>query len=130
MSFKKLALNDTYENFSYSRYLNEIGYTDTIIDVRSNRVRSLLGLNDANDAANNSTNFNEDNNRMLVNGGDSKEGAASAAAENKKKAAQGAVGENSKQQRGKTLTEEMMMETEAAVMANFDFLSSEVSYCL
>lgn len=29
----------------YFRYLQEIGYTDTIIDVRSNRVRSLLGLN-------------------------------------------------------------------------------------
>ncbi|KAI1287421.1 Striatin-3 [Halotydeus destructor] len=27
------------------QYLQEIGYTDTIIDVRSNRVRSLLGLN-------------------------------------------------------------------------------------
>ena len=26
------------------RYLQEIGYTDTIIDVRSARVRSLLGL--------------------------------------------------------------------------------------
>ena len=26
------------------QYLQEIGYTDTIIDVRSNRVRSLLGL--------------------------------------------------------------------------------------
>lgn len=25
--------------------MQEIGYTDTIIDVRSNRVRSLLGLN-------------------------------------------------------------------------------------
>ena len=31
---------------SFSRYLHEIGYTDTIIDVRSNRVRSLLGLHD------------------------------------------------------------------------------------
>lgn len=29
------------------QYLQEIGYTDTIIDVRSNRVRSLLGLNSA-----------------------------------------------------------------------------------
>lgn len=29
----------------FFRYLQEIGYTDTIIDVRSNRVRSLLGLN-------------------------------------------------------------------------------------
>merc|ERR1712071_167617 len=27
------------------QYLQEIGYTDMIIDVRSNRVRSLLGLN-------------------------------------------------------------------------------------
>lgn len=27
-----------------ARYLQEIGYTDTIIDVRSARVRSLLGL--------------------------------------------------------------------------------------
>lgn len=31
------------------RYLQEIGYTDTIIDVRSNRVRSLLGLNNNTD---------------------------------------------------------------------------------
>merc|ERR550517_1320917 len=29
------------------QYLQEIGYTDTIIDVRSNRVRSLLGLQSA-----------------------------------------------------------------------------------
>ena len=29
------------------QYLQEIGYTDTIIDVRSNRVRSLLGLNNS-----------------------------------------------------------------------------------
>ncbi len=27
-----------------SRYLQEVGYTDTILDVRSQRVRSLLGL--------------------------------------------------------------------------------------
>ena len=54
------------------RYLQEIGYTDTIIDVRSNRVRSLLGLNDEN--------INEDSNGgggnaggpggRMVNGGD------------------------------------------------------------
>lgn len=30
------------------RYLHEIGYTDTIIDVRSSRVRNLLGLNNNN----------------------------------------------------------------------------------
>lgn len=31
------------------QYLKEIGYTDTIIDVRSNRVRSLLGLSNFNE---------------------------------------------------------------------------------
>lgn len=30
--------------------MQEIGYTDTIIDVRSNRVRSLLGLNNNTDS--------------------------------------------------------------------------------
>lgn len=35
--------------FFFFRYLQEIGYTDTIIDVRSNRVRSLLGLNNNTD---------------------------------------------------------------------------------
>lgn len=28
----------------FSRYLQEVGYTDTILDVRSSRVRSILGL--------------------------------------------------------------------------------------
>lgn len=32
------------ESLLFCRYLQEIGYTDTIIDVRSARVRSLLGL--------------------------------------------------------------------------------------
>lgn len=27
-----------------SRYLQEVGYTDTILDVKSQRVRALLGL--------------------------------------------------------------------------------------
>ena len=30
--------------FAFFRYLQEIGYTDAILDVRSSRVRSLLGL--------------------------------------------------------------------------------------
>lgn len=30
-----------------SRYLQEVGYTDTILDVRSQRVRALLGNFDA-----------------------------------------------------------------------------------
>ena len=41
------------------RYLQEIGYTDTIIDVRSARVRQLLGLQ-------NNANAGED--RQMVNG--------------------------------------------------------------
>ncbi len=49
------------------RYLQEIGYTDTIIDVRSARVRSLFGLGNADS--------NEDGgkggkNAPTVNGGD------------------------------------------------------------
>lgn len=36
--------------FLFPSYLQEIGYTDTIIDVRSNRVRSLLGLNNNTDS--------------------------------------------------------------------------------
>lgn len=39
-----------------NRYLQEIGYTDTIIDVRSNRVRSLLGLNNNTETEENLTN--------------------------------------------------------------------------
>ena len=41
------------------RYLQEIGYTDTIIDVRSARVRQLLGLQPQNEG---------DDNRQMVNG--------------------------------------------------------------
>lgn len=47
--------------FSF-RYLQEIGYTDTIIDVRSNRVRSLLGLN------NNANSADEHNRTPALNG--------------------------------------------------------------
>lgn len=39
---KKLTLITIF--FLFCRYLHEIGYTDTIIDVRSAKVRSLLGL--------------------------------------------------------------------------------------
>ena len=44
-----------------TRYLQEIGYTDTIIDVRSARVRQLLGLQPHN-------NENDNDNHQLVNG--------------------------------------------------------------
>ena len=46
--------------YIFCRYLQEIGYTDTIIDVRSSRVRQLLGLQP--------NNADNDDNRQLVNG--------------------------------------------------------------
>ena len=91
----------TYHLF---RYLQEIGYTDTIIDVRSNRVRSLLGLN-------NDDVVNEENQTNLAMNGENN-------ANNNARKSQ----HDGSNRRG----EEIMMDTEAAVMANFDFLSSEV----
>ena len=91
------------------QYLQEIGYTDTIIDVRSNRVRSLLGLGSDQDSG--------DNNQNLANG-----------AETTRR-----VPDNRRQRQwegGKTsgqgnMAEEILMNTEESVMANFDFLSRE-----
>ncbi|XP_059086744.1 striatin-3-like isoform X2 [Tigriopus californicus] len=93
------------------QYLQEIGYTDTIIDVRSNRVRSLLGLNDAN-------NVNEENRANLaLNGGESHRTRPDGT---------GAHHPAHSVRKGvTTLAEEMMLDTEASVLANFDFLSSE-----
>lgn len=59
------------------RYLHEIGYTDTIIDVRSSRVRNLLGLNNNNNLSgveqgpgdNNQINGNNYNKRFSDNQG-------------------------------------------------------------
>ena len=97
----------------FFRYLQEIGYTDTIIDVRSNRVRSLLGLNDMND-------MNEENRSSAgMNGGDVGGGQMGRRA--------GEGGQAGSGRKGVTaLAEEMMLDTEASVIANFDFLSSEV----
>ena len=103
-----LCENDLFLLCLNFRYLQEIGYTDTIIDVRSNRVRSLLGLND------NEYNTNEENRNNLANSMNGDDG-------------QNLTRKAGVPARGKTLTEEMMMDTEAAVMANFDFLSSEVN---
>ncbi|XP_015431326.1 PREDICTED: striatin-3 isoform X2 [Dufourea novaeangliae] len=87
------------------QYLQEIGYTDTIIDVRSNRVRSLLGLNNNTDS--------EDMNTPALNGN---EPSNKQATEN-----------NSRRLSGKrnpsSITESMILDTEAAVMANFEFLA-------
>lgn len=96
--------------FFLSRYLQEIGYTDTIIDVRSNRVRSLLGLHEAGDEENRTNNAVNGESGVVRRSGN-------------------ADTNNSGKRIGvtTTLAEEMMIDTEAAVMANFEFLASEVS---
>lgn len=85
------------------QYLQEIGYTDTIIDVRSNRVRSLLGLN------NNSE--QEDNNSPSINGNENNKRASES---------QGRRTPAKKSQTG--VAELMILDSEAAVLANFEFL--------
>lgn len=52
------------------QYLQEIGYTDRIIDVRSTRVRALLGLN------NNNAEQEENHNGGSVNGNESNKRAS------------------------------------------------------
>lgn len=106
--------------------MQEIGYTDTIIDVRSNRVRSLLGLNPAGAAT------DKEEVAGAVNGGGGGGGAGSSSSPG------GDAGGNSKrlsESQGRrapakkvppaSLAEAMIMDTEAAVMANFDFLAQE-----
>lgn len=54
------------------QYLQEIGYTDTIIDVRGNRVRQILGLNknaEQEENLNPNVNGNENNKRASENQG-------------------------------------------------------------
>lgn len=86
------------------QYLQEIGYTDNIIDVRSNRVRSLLGLN---------TNAEQEENvNPNVNGN-----------ENNKRASESQGRRTpAKKSQPATMAEAMILDTEAAVMANFEFL--------
>ncbi|XP_011180316.1 striatin-4 isoform X4 [Zeugodacus cucurbitae] len=85
------------------QYLAEIGYTDNIIDVRSNRVRSILGLNNNSEQEENvspNINGNENNKRTAES-----EGRRTPA----KKAQQ---------------NDAIILDTEAAVMANFEFLGT------
>jgi len=103
------------------QYLHEIGYTDTIIDVRSNRVRSLLGLHDVPGIEDRGG--KEDSNiRTNINGGDVNTSRRNIPDNN---AGSGGGSGANRRVAATTLAEEMMMDTEAAVMANFDFLSSE-----
>ncbi|XP_061531373.1 striatin-3 isoform X1 [Phycodurus eques] len=54
------------------QYLQEVGYTDTILDVRTQRVRSLLGLNAS--EQNGSLDKKKKNLQQLINGNDAKRG--------------------------------------------------------
>lgn len=90
------------------QYLQEIGYTDTIIDVRSNRVRTLLGLN------NNNNLTSEDGQQQTSNlNGEDLNGKAKA------------FDVQGRKTPSKKFSETIMMETEEAVMANFEFLTSQ-----
>merc|ERR1711899_456754 len=116
------------------QYLHEIGYTDTIIDVRSNRVRSLLGLHDV--PGDGKDDVNRPGN--AINGGDGALNSSTRGggrtgnvpdnsnATTNQTGSQQVGGSNRSRGVATTLAEEMMIDTEAAVMANFDFLSSEV----
>jgi len=112
------------------QYLHEIGYTDTIIDVRSNRVRSLLGLHDVPGDAIDGNEANRPGN--AINGGDGALNSSSRRTGSNVPDNSNTSNQTGSQQTGNkrgvatTLAEEMMIDTEAAVMANFDFLSSEV----
>ncbi|XP_046805461.1 striatin-3 isoform X2 [Lucilia cuprina] len=84
------------------QYLAEIGYTDNIIDVRSNRVRSILGLN------NNAE--QEENVSPNINGN-----------ENNKRASE-SEGRRTPAKKVQQTNDAIILDTEAAVMANFEFL--------
>ncbi|XP_045480242.1 striatin-3 isoform X1 [Harmonia axyridis] len=89
------------------QYLQEIGYTDRIIDVRSTRVRALLGLN-------NNAEQEENHNGGSLNG-----------SESNKRPSEGQVGRKPfKKERPGSLAEAMMIEAEQAVMANMEFLTN------
>jgi len=93
-------------------YLHEIGYTDTIIDVRSSRVRNLLGLNNNNNLSgieqgqsdNNQINGNNYNKRFSDNQGQCSPTKRT-------------------QQQQQQQNQKKLLDVESAVMANFEFLS-------
>ncbi|XP_045179934.2 striatin-3-like isoform X7 [Mercenaria mercenaria] len=89
------------------QYLQEIGYTDTIIDVRSARVRSLLGLQPQTDTG-------EGAQPALVNGD---------SMNNRRAIDQGKARGSGKMPA--SLVEGALMDSEASVLATFDFLANE-----
>lgn len=89
------------------QYLQEVGYTEAIIDVRSNRVRSLLGLN----RDGHSENFDENYDTNVSNNN---------AMDTQRRMDDGSPIKRTQQA---AMAEAMLLETEAAVLANFEFLA-------
>ncbi|XP_062128642.1 striatin-4 isoform X2 [Drosophila sulfurigaster albostrigata] len=95
------------------QYLAEIGYTDNIIDVRSNRVRSILGLN------NNADHDGGGIGGCGIGGGSGSGGGGENLSpningnESNKRASESEVQQSN---------DAIILDTEAAVMANFEFL--------
>ncbi|EDW12886.1 striatin-4 isoform X3 [Drosophila mojavensis] len=101
------------------QYLAEIGYTDNIIDVRSNRVRSILGLNN-----------NADHDGVGGGGGGNAGGIGSGGEnlspningnESNKRASE-SEGRHTPAKKVQQSNDAIILDTEAAVMANFEFL--------
>ncbi|XP_031770932.1 striatin-3 isoform X3 [Apis florea] len=95
------------------QYLQEIGYTDTIIDVRSSRVRSLLGLSNNTDS--------EDMNTPALNGNEPSNKQTS---DNSDTGLLNSVRRTSEKKQRSSIAEAIILDTEAAVMANFEFLAN------
>ena len=98
------------------QYLQEIGYTDTIIDVRSNRVRSLLGLQSSEQEGGAGQQGGDSNQNQNLREGSGAE-TTRRVPDNRRRQWEGKQPAN--------LAEEMLMNTEESVMANFDFLARE-----
>ncbi|CAH2076697.1 unnamed protein product, partial [Iphiclides podalirius] len=101
------------------QYLQEIGYTDTILDVRSNRVRTLLGLNNEEQAED--PNYRNYDNKFRERCGDSPINSLIrkydyGGKEQRKGAVSTGPGYNE---------EGLSVQETAAVFANFEFLANQ-----
>ncbi|CAG9578928.1 unnamed protein product [Danaus chrysippus] len=97
------------------QYLQEIGYTDTILDVRSNKVRTLLGLNNEEPADDSSHRNCDKQQHYSMN-----------TALNRKMYEYGGKDQRKGAQQGSGYNEEgMSVQETAAVFANFEFLSNQ-----
>uniref|UniRef100_A0A336KGC5 CSON006515 protein n=1 Tax=Culicoides sonorensis TaxID=179676 RepID=A0A336KGC5_CULSO len=97
------------------QYLQEIGYTESIIDVRSNRVRSLLGLNNGN------LQDQEENMNPNVNG--ATDTTHKRVFSTSDRTSEGLGCSPAKKSQQTEMMEAMLLESEAAVLANFEFLA-------